>query len=356
MLPKTYKFKGQWKGKSAGGCQNHPTWRYNPQLFLTVPEEKVVRVTLAQDPKEGGEALFQIGFYVAKADTPERRQLVIARSNLVCKAKFEVKEEVSAEMTLSPGVTYVVVPCTFNPGSEGGFTISFTSEGTVSLSPLPPSKEWKYISCAGTWDVRTSGGCRNHTSFDRNPQFLLRVRRSGDFTVLLSQSKEKFDAIGFYIVVVKESTEYAIVEVNSNDILTKSDFARPSEAIAVTQLDKKLHYVIIPCTFDPGFENDFKIEIFGDSDIRLRPLRSQKEVSVHGEWLGPSAGGCINHPTWRNNPQYFLFLKQTATLHVTLIQNESVGEHSIGFYIVKVCVCVLCVSFVCELECESVRV
>ena len=79
MLAKTYKFKGQWKGKSAGGCQNHPTWRYNPQLFLTVPEEKVVKVTLTQDARPEGEGLYHIGFYVAKSDSPERRQLIIAR-------------------------------------------------------------------------------------------------------------------------------------------------------------------------------------------------------------------------------------------------------------------------------------
>ena len=52
-MSKTYKLKGAWKGKSAGGCQNHPTWRYNPQLFLSATEEKKVTITLQQEPHVG---------------------------------------------------------------------------------------------------------------------------------------------------------------------------------------------------------------------------------------------------------------------------------------------------------------
>ena len=36
--------------------------------------------------------------------------------------------------------------------------------------------------------------------------------------------------------------------------------------------------MIVPCTFDPGYESTFKLEIFGDTDIRLKPLKSKKEV------------------------------------------------------------------------------
>ena len=91
QMSKTYKLKGQWKGKSAGGCQNHPTWRYNLQLFLSVPEETTVRITLSQDSsfsssssssENGG--FYHIGFYVARADNPDRRQLMMSPQNLVC--------------------------------------------------------------------------------------------------------------------------------------------------------------------------------------------------------------------------------------------------------------------------------
>ena len=58
-------------------------------------------------------------------------------------------------------------------------------------------------------------------------------------------------------------------------------------------------------------------------------------MELQGEWLGATAGGCINHPTWRNNPQYFLFMRQTATVTITLVQDGG-DDHSVGFYVVKV--------------------
>ena len=334
---KTYKLKGQWKGKSAGGCQNHPSWRYNPQLFLSVTEEKVVKIALMQDAGLENAEPFHIGFYVAKADNPDRRQLIMARNVLIGKAPFAKEPEVSIEVTLSPGSTYVVIPCTFNPGDETGFTICFSCEGEISLAPLPPSQEWKYISCTGSWEGRGAAGCRNHPSCPSNPQFLLRVRRPGDVTILLSQPQAKFDQVGFYLLTTKDP-EVKLTELPSADIVIKSDFARPTEAIASAKLDKKKQYVIVPCTFDPGHEGEFKLEIFCDSDVRLKPLKSTQEVALKGEWVGPSAGGCLNHPTWRNNPQFFLIMQQTARVTITLRQLD-VPEgplNSIGFYIVSV--------------------
>jgi len=293
-------------------------------------------ITLQQEPhttSSGDSEYYAIGFYVAIAGTSDRRQLVMVKKDLVAKAKFEPKPEVSCEVTLPPNTTFVVIPCTFSPKSEGPFTISFTAEGMINLSPLPPSKEWKYIGCSGEWDWCSAGGCRNHSTCTRNPQFLLRVRRSGDFTILLSQPKEDFETIGFYVLKVKEADE-CVRELPSADIVTKADFGRSSEAVATATLDKKMHYIIVPCTFDPGYTGEFKLEIFGDSDIRLKPLKpSTQEVFLQGEWAGQSAGGCINTPLWRNNPQFFLFMQQTGKVNISLGQGDN--DDSIGFYVVK---------------------
>mmetsp|Transcript_13243 Transcript_13243/g.37629 ORF Transcript_13243/g.37629 Transcript_13243/m.37629 type:complete len:845 (+) Transcript_13243:43-2577(+) len=336
-MSKTYKLKGQWKGKSAGGCQNHPTWRYNPQLFLHVEEEKVVSIQLTQDAEVAGGKRYHIGFYVAKADDPDRRQLVMARQMLVGKAAFSDKDAVATEVTLSPGQAYVVIPCTFNPGEETGFTISFTCVGDIRLAPLPPGNEWKYIHCTGKWDGRSAAGCRNSPNCHDNPQFLLRVRRPGDVTILLSQPKTEFDVIGFYVLTTKDS-EGKLTDLPSSDIVVKSEFARPTEAIVTATLDKKKQYVIVPCTFDPGHNSEFKLEIFCDSDVRLKPLKNKQEVILNGEWVGLSSGGCLNYPTWRNNPQFFLIMQQSAKVCITLRQMLLEGEekpHSIGFYVVE---------------------
>lgn len=46
---------------------------------------------------------------------------------------------------LQPSATYVIIPCTFNPQEEGKFSISFQCSGTLKIAPLPPNKEWKWV-------------------------------------------------------------------------------------------------------------------------------------------------------------------------------------------------------------------
>jgi hypothetical protein len=54
---------------------------------------------------------------------------------------------------------------------------------------------------------------------------------------------------------------------------------------------------------------------------------------VHGRWKGESAGGCVNYPTWRNNPQYLLHVKQTRVLTITLAQIDTTALLPIGLYL-----------------------
>ena len=40
------------------------------------------------------------------------------------------------------------------------------------------------------------------------------------------------------------------------------------------------------------------------------------------QWVGRSAGGCSNHPTWVNNPQVQLIVRQTTKIFIVLNRNE----------------------------------
>jgi hypothetical protein len=68
---------------------NFPTWRYNPQLFITVAEQKTVRLKLVQDSGK----LYHIGFYVAKSDDTDKRQLLLLRDDIVAKHTFQDNQE-----------------------------------------------------------------------------------------------------------------------------------------------------------------------------------------------------------------------------------------------------------------------
>jgi len=49
-------------------------------------------------------------------------------------------------------------------------------------------------------------------------------------------------------------------------------------------------------------------------------------LSQKGEWsIGKkSAGGCVNHHTWRANPQYFLFASKPTTAIIWVVQSPEV--------------------------------
>jgi Calpain large subunit, domain III len=99
---------------------NHSSWRFNPQLFVSVgeegdgPQDVVIRLTQGERLCKGT-GFFHIGFYVNRTDGALRRQLVLHRDTLVGKAAFEDSESVELALQLDAGKRYVVVPCTFNP-------------------------------------------------------------------------------------------------------------------------------------------------------------------------------------------------------------------------------------------------
>ena len=49
------------------------------------------------------------------------------------------------EVVLDSSKTYVVIPCTFKPLQEGKFSLTFQCSGVLKITPLPPNKEWKWV-------------------------------------------------------------------------------------------------------------------------------------------------------------------------------------------------------------------
>jgi hypothetical protein len=80
-------------------------------------------------------------------------------------------------------------------------------------------------------------------------------------------------------------------------------FSNPS----VAQANPKYVYTVIACTAEPGEESSFSLTCFAKRRLKLKSLNAEaSDMEVVGQWHDESAGGCVNHPTWRNNPQYFL--------------------------------------------------
>ena len=67
------------------------------------------------------------------------------------------------------------------------------------------------------------------------------------------------------------------------------------------------------------------------------------ESVARGEWLGRLAGGCANHATYLNNPQFIFTVHDDGEVMLALMQKnktchfrEGRINHSIGFQVLKV--------------------
>eukprot|EP01090_Pellita_catalonica_P021978 TRINITY_DN8376_c0_g1_i1.p1 TRINITY_DN8376_c0_g1~~TRINITY_DN8376_c0_g1_i1.p1 ORF type:complete len:930 (+),score=157.90 TRINITY_DN8376_c0_g1_i1:46-2835(+) len=334
-MSKSYTFKGQWKGKSSGGCLNNSSWRYNPQIFLHINEQTHLSIKLIQNAEDTS----YIGFYIAQSDGSGRRQLALPRARLIAKANFENKPEITYDLQLPPkDVPYFVVPCTFNPGVESEFTMTFNTSKPITLEPLKPTTEWKHVAVAGRWSGKSAAGCKNNPGCPRNPQYLIQVNQKTVTHLLLTQEDNKdFDHIGFY--VQRTNSEYQkLIKIAPRDLVGKSEFATNKEAYMMLTLDPEKHgrnFVVLPCTFDPGWEAKFQLTILTDVPVKVKKLQEAKGLKIDSKWKRTSAGGCVNHRTWRNNPQFFVYVTKDVTATVALKQHQGSTQkrYSIGFYV-----------------------
>jgi len=130
-----------------------------------------------------------------------RSLLVCLRSSALsdlCSHIEQLSTVVSASGELDAG-EYIVMPCTFDPSKEGEFVLKTTAG---KLRRLSRSKDWKESTRDGAWTIgKSAGGCKNHKSFNSNPQFPFSLTEKTSAIVSIFQSeKEKFNPIGWYIL------------------------------------------------------------------------------------------------------------------------------------------------------------
>ena len=69
---------------------------------------------------------------------------MISRDLCVAETTFSPSHEVTLELgssTLEPGVPYMILPCTYDPGKSGEFMLYATSDAPLGLADEPPNDE-----------------------------------------------------------------------------------------------------------------------------------------------------------------------------------------------------------------------
>ena len=150
---KGQKAQGEWTVKTAGGCPNFPSFRYNKQYQLTVGSETSsnVHVLIALDQisakrKQNGMEKHPVGFIVYKS-TPKQKlskEILKSRAWVADSGLFRYEKQIVGRYTLPPG-TYTIIPCTFFPGLKAKFLLrvfhSQQDTNLVSLNPVLDSQD-----------------------------------------------------------------------------------------------------------------------------------------------------------------------------------------------------------------------
>ncbi|ERN17768.1 calpain-type cysteine protease DEK1 [Amborella trichopoda] len=149
-----YSIHGQWRGCSAGGCQDYDTWNQNPQFRLRAigPEASLpihVFITLTQgvsfSRKNAGfrnyqsshdSSMFYIGMRILKT-RGRRAAYNIYLHESVGGTDYVNSREIACEMVLDPDPKgYTIVPTTIHPGEEAPFVLSVFTKAAITLEPL----------------------------------------------------------------------------------------------------------------------------------------------------------------------------------------------------------------------------
>ncbi|PIA53983.1 hypothetical protein AQUCO_00900510v1 [Aquilegia coerulea] len=149
-----YSVHGQWRGFSAGGCQDYETWHQNPQFRLraTGPDASSpihVFITLTQgvsfSRKTPGfrnyqssydSMMFYIGMRILKT-RGRRAAYNIYLHESAGGTDYVNSREISCEMVLEPDPKgYTIVPTTIHPGEEAPFVLSVFTKAAITLDVL----------------------------------------------------------------------------------------------------------------------------------------------------------------------------------------------------------------------------
>jgi len=109
---------GQWEGKTAAGYQK----LQNPQYFLTVPNQGVVKITLERTNGAKGEGMICSVYDAPEAYDPARGPATSV-GEIVAKTAYKKSSRLETEWVAKAG-TYIVIPSLQKKAQEGPFELS----------------------------------------------------------------------------------------------------------------------------------------------------------------------------------------------------------------------------------------
>lgn len=362
--------RGAWTDRTAGGSATYPSWRQNPQFLLRVQKQSDVHLYLTQNMTNS--QIEHLGWYIVRSDDG-RHIMRLSQTRLMNNdLKFRKRMEISSgRLSLTPG-SYIIIPCTYEPGKLGNFTLTALSSNAVNLDfdlvEAPYSRAFN-----SKWALDSAGGCMNHATWLKNPKFSIVVPRASQLTFVLSTPPsahattasglttprsargagpgsltsslqlavpplaaiQEDPFIGFYLF---KGAKINAARLSRKDLVGRTKhFTDAREVVEGIRLDGG-SYILVPCTYLPNVFTSFNLQIHADNELEHVAPIEEASISLDGEWKAPNvtAGGNFSHPTWRLNPQYVITTKSEAPVVVTLEQASKANVDELPFISVAV--------------------
>jgi len=382
-----YDFLDEWKGESAGGCLNNPTWSKNPQFRFRSTTETKVFVSLRQPDlrvRQRKTPVYKaIGFAVLKkGDDSDQKKTTVTKADLVAMSPFFAGREISAEFKALPNVSYIIIPSFFEKGVESTFYVSiYTHQKDCKVDHLgkppraqesddedysseeeeeeskptpaaqvvnvndPTKKETQQlagsITVSSAWiKDKTAGGCPvNPLTWKTSPQFILELPKGDKVNIRVKQtttrSDGKYHHIGFFVFKSELAKKR---KFNTTEIVHQTEFINAQESGAEVSLPLGAYNILV-CTYQPNLEGEFELTVKGSTAAsalklyELTPSNDWKALSMDSKWGPGRDGGCSNNQaTWMSNPQFSLVVGEKSFLKIVLDVAEE-AKCAVGFYV-----------------------
>jgi len=288
--------KNHWTSISSGGCPNvSPAWRNNTQYYFDVGKPRTQIYLKLQVPNtqlyKKSKRRF-IGIYVMVSRAGEFKLLNFNKADVVYGNEFYALSEFQVSLTITDPGRYIVLPCTYSKGHLSPYTIHMNSQAGITLHKC---KEWSHISEIQHQWIRGSnaGGALSSAgnAFEVNEQYSLTVREKTflsiqlhllPYTLPFAEHVRGIDVspfIGFYLFE-KPSKKGAKV-FSEDKILLSTPFinSEVSELIGLQPGE----YVVVPCTFQPGVESDYQLQIYTDLPLEKPRMILPAPPTVDGQ-------------------------------------------------------------------------
>lgn len=336
------KFGGRWqKPNFAGGCINQPTWMKNPQYRIKSPIscEVIISLThtnLRHKLQKSVSEYQAAGVTVLHRDQKDnhRQEVLKSRAQVKAISKFVNIREALASFEVEANEEYSVIVSSYLPNYEGNWNIRFCSQGPLEATHLTTTSSMTAV--RGAWQGLTAGGCPNHLTWHRCPQYLLTVTKEMDATISIVQERigDSFlNHIGFHVFTAHPEKKSVLDPSTS---IYECKYQNASTVSGTVHLKEGV-YNVVATTFEPGQEGKFGM-VVQPAAASLKPIENDwSQYNVVGKWKNPSLSGGAPAGTageWKNNPRVW-FEITTPTYVNFVLTLKTPNIRGIGFCIVE---------------------